>query len=345
MKKILAITGRRADYGVASSIFRAIHSHLDLMIELVVTGLHTSDVVGSTITEIEKDGIPIVAVLDGTPKDDSGAGMCRLFAKDVLEITRVVEERKPDLLFVSTDLDYALAGAFVGSHMNVPVVHLHGGDVSGTIDDSIRHAISKFSHVHFPASVKSANRIKIMGEEPWRVHVVGAPGLDFDRKKLLSKRALCLKLGLDPKKEIVVVIQHSNTTEVDDVERQIKETLQAIVSLGMQTVIIYPNLDPGGRVIIEEIEKVKDKPFITVFNNLVRNDYLSLLSVASVLVGNSSSGIIESAFFNLPVVNIGPVHLKRNCKIGSHSVVMPGVTVGENSVVGAFSFVNKSFSF
>jgi len=232
--------------------------------------------------------------------------------KCVLELAPILEKIKPDILLVLTDLGHTLAGAIAGAYMNIPVAHLHGGDVSGSVDESVRHAITKLSHIHFPATKKSAERIIKMGEEPWRVYTVGAPGLDsILSKKLLSQREIAKKYKLNLSKPILLVIQHPVTTEVEDAALQMKETMEAIKELGYQTIIIYPNADAGGRRMIKVIERYKKYPFIKIFKSIPRKDYLSLMKITNVMVGNSSSGIIESPSFHLPVINVGARQIWR----------------------------------
>lgn len=305
MRKIAAITGTRAEYGLSKSIFTAIQKHPNLELELIVTGMHLSKDFGYTFKEIKRDRFK-TAILNTLYSEDTGAGMTRTIGRCVLQLADTLEDMKPDILLVLTDLGHTLAGAIAGAYMNIPVAHLHGGDVSGTVDEPVRHAITKLSHIHFPATKKSAERIIKMGEESWRVHVVGAPGLDaILNEKLIKPEKIAKKYNLDLSKPIMLMVQHSVTTESDEVVKQIRETLNAVVELKHQTVLIYPNADAGGRRMIKVIKKYEKYPFIKTFKSLPRKDYLSLMKVASVMVGNSSSGIVEAPSFHLPVINIG----------------------------------------
>jgi UDP-hydrolysing UDP-N-acetyl-D-glucosamine 2-epimerase len=187
------------------------------------------------------------------------------------------------------------------------VAHIHGGDsAKGGLDESARHAITKFAHIHFPATRTSAERIIGMGEDEWRVHVVGSPALDtIINEPLLSSTALIEKFGLDLSRPLVLAVQHPVTTQVDDAPEQIRETLEAIVEMGHPTVLIYPNSDAGGRRMIEVIKEFESYPSIKTFKSLPRIEYLSLMKVASVMVGNSSSALIDAPSFGLPAVNTG----------------------------------------
>jgi UDP-hydrolysing UDP-N-acetyl-D-glucosamine 2-epimerase len=199
-----------------------------------------------------------------------------------------------------------LVGAVAATYMSIPIAHIHGGEISGNVDEPVRHAITKLAHIHFAATEDSAERIRRMGEEPWRIHVVGAPGLDL----ILSGKApqlkeIASKYGLDLSKPLLLVVQHPVVTEADEAASQIRQTLEAVKELKHQTILIYPNADAGGRRMIEVIRGYEKCRFLKTFRSVPHEDYLGLLRLASVMVGNSSSGIIEAPSFGLPVVNIG----------------------------------------
>ena len=304
-RKIVYITGTRADYGLMFSVLNAIKNHPKLDLILIVTGMHLMSEFGETIKEIEKDNFELYQVKETYEKDDK-ASMARFVGRCVNKLVDAFNCIHPDIVLLLGDRGEMLAGAVAGAYMNIPVAHIHGGDVSGTIDDSARHTITKLSHIHFPATKKSAERIIRMGEEPWRVHVVGAPGLDtILNEKLIKPEKIAKKYNLDLSKPIVLMVQHPVTTESDDAPKQIKQTLEAIVSLKHQTILIYPNADAGGRKMIKVIKGYEKYPFIKAFKSLPHKEYLSLMKIADVMVGNSSSGIVEAPSFHLPVVNIG----------------------------------------
>lgn len=306
MKKVCVITERRAEYGILRPVLTSIEKHPKLDLSLIVTGTHLSEDFGYTLNEIKKDGFKINASFHIPMKDDSGAGVCRFLSRCFLGIADALEKIKPDILLIGFDTPAYLAAAVAGIYMNIAIAHIHGGDVSGNVDEQIRHAITKLSHIHFAATKQSAERIIKMGEESWRVFVVGAPGLDtILNEKLVPPTELSKKYKLDLSKPILLVVQHSVVTEVREAQNQILETLKAIERLKHQTILIYPNADPGGRKMISIIEKFKNHPFIKVYKSIPHKDYLGLMKIVSVMIGNSSSGIIEAPSFNLPVVNIG----------------------------------------
>ncbi|AYF55130.1 UDP-N,N'-diacetylbacillosamine 2-epimerase (hydrolyzing) [Clostridium haemolyticum] len=305
-RKIAVITGTRADYGIYYSVLKAIENHKDLELHLIVCGMHLSPEFGMTINEIEKDGFKIDDKIDTILSSDSGEAMAKSIGITLMGLTQSLDRIKPDVLLILGDRGEMMAGALAAIHMNIPVAHIHGGEVTGTVDESIRHSITKLSHIHFPANEDSRERIIKMGEEKKNVYVVGAPGIDYIKNtEYLSREEVLRRFNLKDDK-IFILTQHPVTTEKDMVVYQIEETLSAIAELGVQTIISYPNSDNGGREIIKVIEKYREKyDFLKVFKNLSQVEYLSLLNTADIMIGNSSSGIIEAPSFKLPVINIG----------------------------------------
>lgn len=310
-RKIIYISGTRADYGLMRSVLRRIHNHPDLSLDIIVTGMHLMNEFGNTIDEIQKDGFNY-NVIDARYEDDSKESMAIFIGQFIQKLTPVVSALHPDLILVLGDRGEMLGGAIVGVYLSIPVAHIHGGEVSSTVDDFARHAITKLAHIHFPATEESRERIIRMGEDPARVFVVGAPGLDqILEETLVPKDKLEEKYQLDLSEPVILVVQHPVTLEMDQAQKQIRETLEAVVLLQYQSVVIYPNADAGGRSMIETINEYTKYPFIKTFSNIQHIDYLSLLNEVSVLVGNSSSAIIEAPSFGLPAVNIGTRQMGR----------------------------------
>jgi len=312
MRRIAVITGTRAEYGIFKSVLKEIRANAELQLSLIVMGMHLSTEFGYTVSEVEKDGFKIAAKIDVLHREDTEASMAKSIGECLSRAAEVLDRMVPDILLVLGDRSEMLVGAVAATYMSIPIAHIHGGEVSGNVDEPVRHAITKLAHIHFPATKQSAKRIIRMGEEPWRVHVVGAPGLDFIlSKKVPEPKKRAAKYGLDLSKPIVLVLQHSVVTEADEAANQIRETLEAIKELKQQTVLIYPNADAGGRRMIKVIEKYQKYSFIKTFKSVGHEDYLSLMRLASALVGNSSSGIIEAPSIGLPVVNIGTRQMGR----------------------------------
>jgi UDP-hydrolysing UDP-N-acetyl-D-glucosamine 2-epimerase len=238
--------------------------------------------------------------------------MALFIGKFIQKLVPVIHTLQPDIILVLGDRGEMLAGAIVGVYLSIPVAHIHGGEVTSTVDDYARHAITKLASIHFPATEKSAKRILSMGEDTSRIFVVGAPGLDqILNEPLLTRDELAEKYQLDFSQPVLLIVQHPVTLEVDNAPGQIHETLEAVVSFRYQTIVIYPNADAGGRAMIEVIKKYEQLPNLKIFSSIPHKDYLSLLQFVSVLVGNSSSALIEAPSFGLAVVNIGTRQMGR----------------------------------
>jgi UDP-N-acetylglucosamine 2-epimerase (non-hydrolysing)/GDP/UDP-N,N'-diacetylbacillosamine 2-epimerase (hydrolysing) len=287
----------------------AIRDHNNLELQVVATGMHLSSQYGSTIDEIRDDGFEVNATPRMLVDGDTGAAMAKSLGVGVQAFVDTFELLDPAIVLVLGDRDEPLAAALASSHMNIPVAHVHGGDAAkgATVDESIRHALTKFAHIHFPASKESATRIERLGEEPWRVTTVGAPGLDrIKNRRYDTPDDLAKKHGFDTERTTILIVQHPLTRAPGDAGRQMRETIHAVESFDAQLVFIHPNSDAGRADIISEIQSVEHGEDVWVFENLPRNEYLGLLDFADVLVGNSSSGVIEAPSLDLPVVDVGP---------------------------------------
>lgn len=307
MKKICVITGTRAEYGLSKPIMKSIENHPNLKLSIIATGMHLSKEFGLSLNEIVNNGFEVTEKVRMNPNEDSGFSMAKSIGRGIIGISKALKKIKPDMILVLGDRIEVLAGTIAAAYMNIPVAHLGGGDITKAgLDEPARHAITRFANIHFTTTEKSAKNILKMGEDKWRIFNVGSPSVDtILHEKFLSKREIEKKFSLDLKKPFILMIQHAVTTEPEKAEKQIMETLKAIEQLKIQTIVIYPNSDAGGRKIIKKIKKYEKKPFIKTFKNLSQKEYFSLLKYAGVLVGNSSSGIIETPSFHLPVVNIG----------------------------------------
>ncbi len=305
MRKIAVVTGTRAEYGILLPVLKAIEAKPELELSLIVTGMHLSHEFGYTVKEIEDDGFRIDTKVDMLPSSDTPKAMAESIGVGIIGMAQTWEQLKPDIILVLGDRVEPLTAAIAGAFMNIPVAHIHGGDVSGNIDESVRHAITKFAHIHFPATTKSAERIVNMGEDKWRVHVVGPLGIyAMHEADFIPKEELCKNLDLNPDKPLILVVQHPVTTQVESAPEQMRETMEALVELNEQAVVIYPNADAGGRAMIEVIKEYADYPFLKTFMNLPYLAFVSLLKITSVMIGNSSSAIFESPLFGIPVINI-----------------------------------------
>lgn len=306
MRKVCVITGTRANYGRLKPVMNAIKEHNELELKLIVTGMHLLPEMGYTVNEIEKDGYKIDAKVDMHIVNDSGAGMSKSLGLALIGITQAIESISPDIILILGDRDEDLAGAIIGAHMNIPVAHMHGGEVTGTIDESIRHAITKFSHIHLAASQESVKRLIKLGEIKDNIYNVGSPGLDsILNLNYKSKDYIFDKFNINKNKKLILVAQHPVTSESDKAKEQMKQTMEALKEIGEETIIIYPNNDSGSKEMIEVIESYSEVKYFQTYRNIKFEDYLHILKYADLMVGNSSSGIMEAPSYKLPAINIG----------------------------------------
>ena len=306
-RKITVTTGARSEYGLLRPILKEIIKRKKLQLFLVVTGTHLSKKHGMTINEIKKDKFKIYETFKFLPHNDTGFSVAKSLGEGVVQFAKIFKKIKPDINLILGDRDEMLASAIAAYHMNIPNAHIHGGDVSGNIDEYTRHAITKISNIHFPATEKSKRRIIKMGENPKFVFLTGSPSIDeLKNDEILSKEQFENKYDFKLTKNLIVLVQHPVTTQIANTKKHIRNTLKAIEYFGYRTIIIAPNSDAGSNTIFQNIKlSAKSHNFVRVFSSLPRSDFLCLIKNCGVLVGNSSSGLIEASYFGTPVVNIG----------------------------------------
>ncbi|AVX21681.1 MULTISPECIES: UDP-N-acetylglucosamine 2-epimerase [Carboxydocella] len=306
MRKIAVITGTRADYGIYKPILTAISQHQELSLQLIVTGMHLHTRFGRTIEQIRQDGFAIAAEVPILSETDGPDEMAKAIGRAILGLTEAIGQLEPDLGLVLGDRGEMLAAAIVFSHLGIPVVHLHGGEVSGTIDESVRHAITKLAHIHFPATESSRERLIKMGEKPENIYVVGAAGLDYIiNKQYTAREILVQKYRIDEKRPLLLVLQHPVNWEYTEAGWQMEQTMRALERLQLPTILIHPNSDAGHLRMLEIIRQYQNRAWLQTFPSIPSADFLGLMQIAAVLIGNSSSGIIEAPSCGLPVINIG----------------------------------------
>ena len=306
-RKILVTTGTRAEYGIFIPVLEKIEMSKKLDLLLVVTGTHNSKKYGMTINEIKKDGFKISKIIKILPKSDTLYSTTQSLGEGIISFSKVFKKLKPDINLILGDRDEMLASAISAYHMNIPNAHIHGGDKSGGLDEYNRHAITKISNIHFPATEKSKKRILKMGENPKFVFVTGSPSVDeIKNNKITTKKALERKYGINFYGNEILLIYHPVTTQLEKDSTQIYNILNSIVKLGYTCIAIAPNSDAGRNEIFCALKNYSKKyKFIKIFSTLPRSDYLGMLKNCGVLLGNSSSGMIEASYFQIPVVNIG----------------------------------------
>ncbi len=336
MRHIAIVTGSRGEYGYLRPLIRQIDNIPNLKYSLVVTNMHLLPTFGYSVEDLEKDGMnisdKIYMALDGYVP----ATMVKSLGVNLLGITDSFVRLKPDLILLAGDRGEQLMAAIAGAHMNIPVAHIQAGELSGNIDGLTRHAIARFSHIHFASNEDAAERLRRTGEQEFRIYLTGAPQLDeLVNGHYISVEEVVEKFHLEMDRTIILFVQHPVTDEFGKTGEQMQETLEAIQELKHQTVAIFPNNDAGSDEVRRIIENYK-MPFLRVERNLPREEYIGLMRVASVMVGNSSGGLIEAPVFNLPAVNIG--ERQRDRYRGKNVIdVPPDRNLIRNAIVKAIS--------
>lgn len=312
-RRILITTGTRADYGLLRPILENVKNSKRLELYLVVAGMHLSKKYGLTINDIKKDGFKIYAKINFLSKNDSLLSTTNELGNGIMKFAKIMQRIKPDINIILGDRDEMLASALAASHMNIPNAHIHGGDRSGGIDEYNRHAITKISNIHFAATQKSKQRIIKMGENAKNVFFTGSPGVDdIFRNRIATKNDLKKKYSLDITGNEIILLYHPVTTEIEKTKEDIKNILNAIKQFRMPIIAIHPNSDAGNKKIFNAMNSfARTNSLVRVFPSIPRADYLGLLKNCGILVGNSSSGIIEASYFDIPVVNIGLRQVNR----------------------------------
>lgn len=307
----------RANYGRIKSVLKSIQAHPDLELQLIVGASALLHRFGSAVDVIRSDGFEPNSVVYSIVEGETPTTMAKSTGLGIVELATHFENLDPDIVLTVADRFETIATAIAASYMNIPVAHTQGGEVSGSIDESVRHAVSKLSHIHFPATERARDFLFRMGELPEAVHLTGCPSLDLLVDADLSlpddlfTRYRGVGAAIDPFQPYIVVLQHPVTTEYGDGFAQVSETLTAIAGVGqrgMQVVWLWPNVDAGSDDISKGLRVFRErhKPdYIHFFRNFGAEDYARVINNAACLVGNSSSGIREGAYLGIPCVNIG----------------------------------------
>jgi UDP-hydrolysing UDP-N-acetyl-D-glucosamine 2-epimerase len=313
MKRVAVVSVGRSDYGHLTPVLDAA-AEAGLDAPLVVSGAHLDPALGATVAEIAADGRTIAARVPASAGDDSAVGIANAMGRAVGGFAEAFTELEPDAILVLGDRFEMHAAALAALPLNIPVAHLHGGESSeGAFDESLRHSITKLSHLHFAATEQYGRRIVQMGEEPWRVTVTGAPGLDaIAGLDPLSDDELAERTGLSLAVPTLLVTYHPETLAPDAVVHDVDEVARALEQTDEQLLITAPNADTNGLAVRERLRAlVESRPNAVLVESLGSRAYLSALRRVSAMVGNSSSGVIEAASFGLPVVNIGDRQRRR----------------------------------
>lgn len=317
MRKVCVVVHSRANYGRIKTVMRAIDAHPELELQLIVGSSALLHRFGSVIDIIRADGFRESAIVHSIVEGETPTTMAKSTGLAIIELATHFENLKPDIVLTVADRFETLATAVAASYMNIPLAHTQGGEVTGSIDESVRHAISKLAHIHFPATKRAREFLIRMGEDPDSVFLTGCPAIDLVAEADLSVQPDLFSTykgvgeELTPERDYIIVLQHPVTTEYGSGLAQINETLNAVhpVALGgMQVVWLWPNVDAGSDDVARGIRVFRenhDTPNMHFYRNFGPEHYASLLANARCIVGNSSSGLREGAFLGTPCVNIG----------------------------------------
>ena len=324
MRTVCIVIGSRANYSSIKSVMQAVRSHPDLRLQLIVAASALLDRFGSVVDIIEADGFRADARVTMIVEGETPATMAKSTGLGLLELPTIFELLKPDVVVSVGDRFETIATAIAAAYMNIPVAHTMGGEISGTIDESIRHAVTKLSHVHFPANEAAAERIIRMGESPDTVFAVGCPRVDLvaeiahstggiPHAEWLTREGVGAHIDLS--KPFLIVSQHPVTTEYGQGKQQIWETLEALDELKMPAMMLWPNVDAGSEDIATGMRTFREtrKPeYIRFYKNFPIETYIRLMLSCACVVGNSSAPIREGAFLGVPAVNIGTRQMGRD---------------------------------
>jgi len=317
MRKACVVVGSRANYSSIKSVMRAVREHPDLTLQLIVGASALLDRFGSVIDVIEADGFEANAKVTMIVEGETPGTMAKSTGLGLLELPTLLDLLKPHVVISVGDRFETMATAIAAAYMNIPVAHTMGGEISGTIDESVRHAVTKLSHVHFPANRQAADRIIRMGEDPAAVHVVGCPRIDLVAEIVekdgalgstdwLEREGAGAHIELD--EPFLLVTQHPVTTEYGQGEAQINETLAALQELRMPTIMLWPNADAGSEDTARGMRKFRERhrpEYIRFYKNFPIETWVRLMLASACIVGNSSAPIREGAYIGVPAVNIG----------------------------------------
>ena len=315
MKKIVFLTGTRADFGKLKSLIKITQEDPSYDVYVFATGMHMNSVYGLTYIEIYKAGFKNIYTFINHDRIEY---MDRTLAKTIDGFSHYVSEIKPDLIVVHGDRVETLAGAIVGSLNNILVAHIEGGELSGTIDELIRHSVSKLSHIHLVTNYEAKKRLIQLGELDSSIFIIGSPDLDLINSKRLPTFDEAKNYYDIEFKKYALAIFHPVTTEYNDIVQNIKEFVDVIIDSDLNYILIYPNNDLGSVEILKEYERLKDTSKVKIFPSLRFEYFLKILKNAEFMIGNSSAGIREAPYCNIPSINIGS---RQNNRVNLNSVI------------------------
>ncbi len=304
-RHIAVLTGKRGGYGAMKPMLRALEDDPDICLSLLVTDQHVSQKFGATIAEVQRD-FPVAAAVDMEQTDGSPRARSRALGVCLTRMSDVLADLAPDILVLYGDRGEVLATALAAVTLRIPIAHLQGGDVSGNVDELMRHAVTKLSHLHFPSTQASGRRILAMGEEAWRVEVVGDNHIDLivagDFTDATTVRE---RYGLAEGEAPLIVLLHPETTRLRDGYRDMCNVLDAVLAEKRRAIAVYPCSDHGYEEIVRALHAYEGRSGLSVHKNIDTPDFWGLLSIAGAMIGNSSAGLIETPYFRIPAINLG----------------------------------------
>lgn len=310
LTKIIALTGIRSEYDLLYPLLDGLENHPEYDLRIVVAGAHLTPLHDYSVRQIERDGFHIVERIENLLYSNSFLGKAKSSAILMQSLAQVLDREKPDLLMVLGDREEAIIGSLTASYMNVPVIHLAGGDNTapegGNVDEQVRHASTKLSHIHLTMMEEHSERIRKLGEESWRVHTVGSAGVDRLRSvPQLPVEQLSTSLGEAVLGDYIVLIYHPLSSNVDQAAKEMRICIEESIHAEKNVFIGMPNSDPGSQDVINVLNEYLHHPNVCVYQNLDRNRFVNLLRHAKCLIGNSSLAIHEGAYLCLPSINVG----------------------------------------
>lgn len=323
MRNVCVVVGSRANYSSIKSVMQAVKAHPELQLQVIAGASALLDRFGSVVETVEADGFDIDARVHMIIEGESPTTMAKSTGLGLLELPTILNQLRPDVVVTVGDRFETMATAIAAAYMNIPLAHTMGGEISGTIDESIRHAITKLAHIHFPANHDAAERILKMGEHPDTVHVVGCPRIDLvaeiaQENSYLPERAWLELEGvggqINLEEPFLLVSQHPVTTEYGAGENQIVETLMALHELKMPTIMLWPNVDAGSEDVARGMRKFRERyehDYIRFYKNFSVETYVRLMKRCACKIGNSSAAIREGAFLGVPAINVGTRQIGR----------------------------------
>jgi UDP-N-acetylglucosamine 2-epimerase (hydrolysing) len=322
-KKIVFLTGTRADFGKLKSLIKITQEHPNFDVQIFATGMHLDEKYGSTVNEIYKSNFENIH----TFKNHEGAEfMDRTLAKTITGFSEYIANQKPDLIVVHGDRVEALAGAIVGSLNNILVAHIEGGEISGTIDELIRHSVSKLSHLHLVSNIEAKKRLIQMGELESSIFVIGSPDLDLMNPKTLPELNFVKEYYNIPFKNYAIVMFHPVTTEYENIKEQSAVFVDSLLKSKGNYVVIYPNNDLGTNEILEEYKRLEGNVRFKIYPSLRFEYFLSLLKEADFIIGNSSAGVREAPYYKVPTIDIGT---RQHNRAQANSIVNVNYAIDE----------------